>query len=125
MGRILLMLFSSGKSTGRIPSKYWHNTDFFILQRTKGWVNIAINILAYVSVQTQLVFSPEGQQDWPCVNCMTLCVFWLTRLMNTTGRRGEENKLHYAKISSVEYTEVMYCWKTLLAHKNQDPTVKF
>lgn len=66
------------------------------MQRTKGWVNITINIQTYVPVKTHLVFSLQGQRKWTCASCVSVCL-WLTRLTNLIGKREEENKIYRAK----------------------------
>lgn len=93
-----LILYLDKSAGGNLIQISVHNTDF-ILQRAKGWVNIAINSQTYVSIKTQLVFSPQGQRKWTCAKSISSCVLWLTRPTNLTGKRREENKINYAKKS--------------------------
>lgn len=94
-----LILYLDKSAGGNLIQISMRNTDFSILQRTKGWVNIAINVQAYFSIKTQLEFSPQGQRKWTCANYLSFCVFRPAGLTNLKGKRGEKNKIYYAQNS--------------------------
>lgn len=96
---ILVLDKSAGGTLTQIST---HNRDFFIMQRTKGWVNITINIQTYVPVKTHLIFSLQGQRKWTCANCVSFCVSLAneTDKPNRKKRGREQNILCQKAIST-------------------------